>query len=89
MSRYHDDEDLLAARAAILEHFNPPNDRHSTWWINPGASALAVLDAVVPRIAARVAAGALEAAIHMLDDHDAAETLARLADQWREQEDES
>lgn len=28
-------EQIEAGRRAVLENFNPPDDKHSTWWINP------------------------------------------------------
>lgn len=33
--------------AAILSNFNPPDDKHSTWWINPEVSARAAIDALI------------------------------------------
>ena len=53
------DADHFAASEAILANFNPPDGRHGSWWINPGVSATAVLDAVVPAIVARAKAEAL------------------------------
>lgn len=60
MSAY-DESDVFPAAEAILANFNPPDDRHRTWWIDPGVSARAVLDAVVPAIAARALREAAEA----------------------------
>lgn len=28
-------EQIEAGRRAVLENFNPPDDKHPTWWINP------------------------------------------------------
>lgn len=32
--------------SAILDNFNPPDDTHSSWWINTEVSARAVLDSL-------------------------------------------
>jgi hypothetical protein len=37
-------QDVIAS--AILENFNPPDDRHSSWWISPSVSAAAVVEAI-------------------------------------------
>ena len=40
------DPDNLRNRIAakILDNFNPPDDKHPSWWINPEASAQAIID---------------------------------------------
>ena len=40
------DQDNLRNRIAakILDNFNPPDDKHPSWWINPEASAQAIID---------------------------------------------
>lgn len=40
------DHDNLRNRIAakILDNFNPPDDKHPSWWINPEVSAQAIID---------------------------------------------
>lgn len=61
-----DHDPVLVEQAArvCLEHFNPPDDKHATWWIRPDEMARAVLDAVAPTL---MVAGARQVAEAVLD----------------------
>lgn len=51
--------------SAILDNFNPPDDRHSSWWINPEVSAVAVLDALRLREVECDGSGQCRAFVHV------------------------
>lgn len=46
------DQELRDAidEATILANCDPPDDRHASWWLNPDASAHAVLAVFEPEI---------------------------------------
>ena len=52
---------------AILANFNPPDDKHGSWWINPGQSADAVLAVVGPELDRLRAEVAASRAAHLAD----------------------
>lgn len=77
------DEDVRAVRD-VLVAMNKPMTRDDPPYpacLTPIARAAA--QAVIDQITARSAADALEAAARVVDDNQAAQALARLADQWR------
>jgi hypothetical protein len=44
-----------AVQATILDHFHAPDDRHGSWWINPGEMARAVVPLIEAQVREQIA----------------------------------